>query len=188
MSVTVAITRHVAPGHDDQMVAWLRAGTELAHRFDGFLGQGWIRPEPGSREWHMLYRFADETSLRAWEESEQRRWWLDTGRGFIDEGEVVKRTGIEGWFDAPKSTDEADFRPAAPPPPRWKQMCAIFCVFYPLSLITNIATAEYLGDTFTPLRVLVGVLFMTPIMTYLALPWITRLLEPWLTGRPRKPR
>lgn len=167
------------------MVAWLRAGTELAHRFDGFLGQGWLRPAPGSGEWHMLYRFADEKSLHAWEASEQRQWWLNSGRGFIDEGEAVKRTGIEGWFDDPVATDEGDFRPAPPKPPRWKQMCAIFLVFYPLSLITNVLAAEYVGDLFTPLRVLLVVLVMTPIMTYLALPWIIRLLDPWLTGRPR---
>jgi uncharacterized protein len=31
-----------------------------------------------------------------------------------------------------------------------------------------------------PLRVLLGVVVMTPVMTYLALPWITRRMAWWL--------
>ena len=45
--VTVSITRHVDPEQEDQMLAWLRAGAELAERFDGFLGSGWVRPAVG---------------------------------------------------------------------------------------------------------------------------------------------
>ena len=58
--VTVSITRTLSPGHHDEMLAWIRAGSALAARFDGFLGSGWVRPSTQSEEWHMLYRFADE--------------------------------------------------------------------------------------------------------------------------------
>ncbi|EFQ82216.1 antibiotic biosynthesis monooxygenase [Aeromicrobium marinum DSM 15272] len=183
--VTVSITRHVDPGHEDQMLAWLRAGTQLSERFDGFLGSGWVRPAPGSTEWHMLYRFADAASLQAWDSSEQRRWWLESAQGFVEEARHEQRTGIEGWFDEPTSVDVADLRPAPAPPPRWKQMCAIFCVFFPLSIAANATTSTFLDGVPLVLRVLVSVLAMTPIMTYLALPWITRLLAPWLNA-PRR--
>ena len=83
--VTVSITRRVDPSQEDQMLAWLRAGTELAERFDGFLGSGWIRPTEGSSEWHMLYRFRSPEALEAWELSAQRRWWLDSAQGFVAE-------------------------------------------------------------------------------------------------------
>lgn len=181
--VTVSITRRVDPAHEDQMLAWLRAGTELAERFDGFLGSGWVRPSPGSVEWHMLYRFADAESLRRWDDSAQRRWWLDSAEGFVGESYLEKRTGIEGWFDEPSSVDTVDLRPAPLPPPRWKQMCAIFLVFFPLSVAANYAARELLPDVPLVVRVLVSVLVMTPVMTYLALPWITRLLAPWLNKR-----
>src|SRR4051794_31709244 len=107
--VTVSITRTVDADHHEQMLAWLRGGTQLAERFPGFLGSGWVRPAPDSEEWHVLYRFADDASLAAWEQSEQRRWWLDSG-GFVDHQRLEKRTGIEGWFDEPHSTDVADLR------------------------------------------------------------------------------
>ena len=62
-------------------------------------------------------------------------------------------------------------------------MCAIFLVFFPLSLAANYASKDLMGDFWLPLRVLVSVAVMTPIMTYFALPWITRLLHRWLTKR-----
>ena len=191
-SVTVSITRHVPPDHEDQMLAWLRAGAGLAERFDGFLGSGWVRPAPDSTEWHMLYRFADAERLEAWMTSQQRRWWLDSAQGFVDESRLERRTGIEGWFDEPSPgagsgeraenvhSDVEDLRPAPPAPPRWKQMVAIFIVFWPLSLVMNIVGVWALPDVWLPVRVTLTVGIMTPLMTYVLLPWITRLLAPWL--------
>ncbi len=178
--VTVSITRRVDPSQEDQMLAWLRAGTELSERFAGFLGSGWIRPTEGSSEWHMLYRFASPQALEAWELSAQRRWWLDSAQGFVAESSREHRTGIEGWFDEPSRVDVQDLRPTVPAPPRWKQMCSIFLVFFPLSLVANELGRIYLGDWWLPARVLLTVCVMTPLMTYVLLPWVTRLLAPWL--------
>jgi antibiotic biosynthesis monooxygenase (ABM) superfamily enzyme len=180
--VTVSITRHVDPAHEDEMLAWIRAGGALAVRFDGFLGTGWVRTGTASDEWHMLYRFADEESLARWEDSSQRRWWLGAAQGIVGESRLERRTGIEGWFDEPTSTDVQDLRPPAPAPPRWKQACVIFLVFFPLSLLVNWAVSDV--DVALPVRVLGSVLVMTPVMTYAALPWITRRMDWWLHGRP----
>jgi antibiotic biosynthesis monooxygenase (ABM) superfamily enzyme len=183
--VTVSITRKVDPSQEDQMLAWLRAGTELAGRFEGFLGSGWVRPSAESSEWHMLYRFASQESLEAWELSAQRRWWLDSAQGFVDESAREHRTGIEGWFDEPSSVDVQDLRTSPKPPPRWKQMVSIFLVFFPLSVLANYLSRDFLADLWLPARVLIVVGVMTPVMTYLALPWITRLLHGWLTAVPK---
>ncbi|MEG9227467.1 antibiotic biosynthesis monooxygenase [Aeromicrobium sp. Sec7.5] len=182
--VTVSITRHVDPDHEDQMLAWLRAGTQLSERFDGFLGSGWVRPSTGSTEWHMLYRFDSADHLQAWNESEHRRWWLESAQGFVEEARHEQRTGIEGWFDEPSSVDVRDLRPAPVPPPRWKQMCAIFLVFFPLSVAANWVSSHLFPGLVLPLRVLLSVVVMTPVMTYVALPFITRLLAPWLNKQP----
>lgn len=183
LPVTVSVTRHVDPAHEDQMIAWLRAGSELAERFAGFLGSGWVRPGPESSEWHMLFRFASAADLDVWMSSSQRRWWLDSAQGLVDETRLERRTGIEGWFDEPTGVDVQDLRGPAPAPPRWKQMVSIFLVFFPLSLLTNVLGARYLPDLWLPLRVLLTVCVMTPLMTYVLLPWITRLLAPWLQRR-----
>ena len=174
--VTVAVTRYVDPTQTEHMRAWVQDGAALAEQFDGFLGAGWVRPSEDSTQWHMLYRFADAASLEAWEASEQRADWLAQAREHIESTEVERRTGIEGWFDAPG--------PAAEPvqaPPRWKQMVSIFLVFFPLSLLSNWALSPSTGAWPLPLRVLVTVLLVTPVMTYVAMPFVTRALRPWLT-------
>jgi antibiotic biosynthesis monooxygenase (ABM) superfamily enzyme len=180
MSVTVSVTRQVDPAHEDEMLAWMSAGFSLAERFPGFLGHGWVRPAPDSSEWHMLYRFADAESLERWNASDQRRWWLGSAQAFVAEQRFEKRTGIEGWFDAPSSVDVQDLRPAPSPPPRWKQMVAIFIAFFPLSLGANYAARALVPDWSLVLRILASSLVMIPLMTYVVMPWITRLLAPWL--------
>jgi len=184
--VTVAITRHVDPAREAEMNAWVESGFRLASTFEGFLGAGWLRPGQESEAWHMLYRFDSPESLAAWEASSQRTWWLDSAQGLVEESRVEKRTGIEGWFDEPATRDVKDLRAAPPAPPRWKQMIVIFLVFYPLSLTANWVGGQTMHDWFLPLKVLLSVMVMTPVMTYLALPWITKRMEWFLQPRPRR--
>jgi uncharacterized protein len=186
--VTVAITRRVASEHEAEMVSWLSAGITLAERFPGFLGAGWVRPGTASEEWHMLYRFADATALETWEHSPQRQWWRSSGVGLgVVEARVERRTGIEGWFDEPveRTVDEADTSSAPPSaPPRWKQAVTIWIAFFPLSLLVGWLLGLVVPDLWLAPRVLLTTLVLTPVMTYLALPRITRALAWWLAGDP----
>ena len=184
LPVTVSITRHVDPEHHEQMIAWVRAGSALAERFQGFLGTGWVRPSADSDEWHMLYRFDSEENLARWEASEQRDWWLGSAQGIVGESLRERRTGIEGWFDPPQEQDVVDLRPKPQAPPRWKQAVMIWFAFFPLSLGMTLLLSALLPDVTTPLRVLLSTVLMTPVMTYLVLPWLTRRLGWWLEGRP----
>ncbi|MBQ1047958.1 antibiotic biosynthesis monooxygenase [Micromonospora sp. C51] len=184
--VTVAVARRADPARTDEMVAWMRAGTALAEAFPGFLGAGWVRRAPGSGDWHMLYRFADPDTLRRWEESPQRHWWLTSAQGIVEHTHVERRTGIEGWFDPPRAAaiEPLDAEPTVPPsPPRWKQAVTIWLAFFPLSLTATLLTGQLLPGLPTAARVLVMTLTLTPLMTYLVLPRITRALHWWLHGQ-----
>jgi antibiotic biosynthesis monooxygenase (ABM) superfamily enzyme len=180
--VTVAITRRADPARASEMIAWMRAGTALVEDFPGFLGTGWVRPGAGSVDWHMLYRFADAGALRSWEESPQRQWWLSSAQGIVEHARTERRTGIEGWFDRPQEHVVEQARP--PAPPRWKQAVTIWLAFFPLSLLANVIAAHLLHHASIVLRTLMLTVCLTPLMTYLVLPRITKLLEWWLQGRP----
>ncbi|MGW5668024.1 antibiotic biosynthesis monooxygenase [Micromonospora sp. NPDC003776] len=188
--VTVAVARRADPARTDEMVAWMRAGTALAESFPGFLGAGFVQSAPGSPEWHVMYRFADAETLRRWEESPQRNWWLDSAQGIVEHTRVERRTGIEGWFDPPVDHVVEKFvaghaEPAAPAaPPRWKQAVTIWLAFFPLSLTATLLTARFIADVPLALRTLLMTLCLTPLMTYLVLPRITRALHWWLHGQP----
>lgn len=184
LPVTVSFTRRADPAHATEMTAWIRSGLTLAESFPGFLGGGWVRPRHGSDEWHMLARFDSSATLSAWEASSERAWWLGSAQGLARVTRTEKRTGIEGWFDPPESTEAVEHAAPAPSaPPRWKQATTIWLVFFPLNLLATVTLGALLADVFVVVRVAVVTLTLTPLMTYLLLPWITRRLEWWLHGR-----
>ena len=176
--ITVSITRFVDPSQARQFAAWARSGEDLMSTYAGYLGSGWIRPDPDSNEWHMLFRFTDAQSLATWQGSGERQWWVASALGMVEHSPEERRTGIEGWFDTPSSVEV--IRNAASAPPRWKQMVSIFIVFFPLSLLANWALSPITHDWWLVFRVLLTVVLVTPVMTYLAMPLVTRALRPWL--------
>lgn len=192
--VTVAVRRTVAPEHTVHAQAWVQTGTHLASHFDGFLGSGWIREGHDSNNWHMLYRFDSPESLAAWERSRERDAWLASGASFAEEIGRVHRTGIEGWFDEPltKAAEPSsgiegasvdDAAPAAPSaPPRWKQMCVIFMAFLTTTLAMNFLMLLIPGwsELWLAARLTITTIMVTPLMTYLILPTVTKLMQPWL--------
>ena len=184
--VTVAITRRVRPEDELLMQAWVHAGTSMAERFPGFLGTGWVRPAANSADWHMLYRFDSPESLRRWEESTERTRWLRSAQDLVEHTRVEHRTGIEGWFDEPRERSVSDLPPAAPP--RWKQAVVIWVAFFPTNVLFTWLLTPVIGHWPLVLRVLASTLLLTPLMTYLVLPQVTRLLQPWLSGRRARPR
>ncbi|MGZ0712069.1 antibiotic biosynthesis monooxygenase (plasmid) [Coraliomargarita sp. W4R53] len=192
--ITVAVERRIDPSRAPEATSWMQAGTDLANTFDGFLGSGWVRVGEASELWYMLYRFRDIATLEAWEGSSQRAWWLDSGRAFADEVRVERRTGIEGWFDAGFAT-AIDSRttvaavatgpiqqPVPAAPPRWKQAIVIWIGFFPTNLLASWAFGFVPGFADWPLavRIFLATVVLTPIMTYAVLPWVTRMLRPWL--------
>jgi antibiotic biosynthesis monooxygenase (ABM) superfamily enzyme len=179
--ITVSITRIVEPQFALQVSAWERAGQDLLAAAPGYLGAGIMRNPADPREWHMLYRFADAESLAAWENSPERAWWVAGAVNLMADSRQERRTGIEGWFDEPSSVEVISAAPVVPP--RWKQMVSIFLVFFPLSLLANWALLPLIGTWPLVLRVLTTVLLMTPLMTYVLMPAVTRALRPWLTRR-----
>ena len=176
--ITISITRIVSPDRAKEVAAWARAGQDLLSASPGYLGSGWVRPDPDSPQWHMLFRFADAESVARWEQSPERAWWIGSAQGLVEDSTVVKRTGIEGWFDEPSTVEVIASTRATPP--RWKQMVSIFLVFFPLSLGANAALGPLTGEWPLVWRVLATVVLVTPVMTYLAMPLVTRALRPWL--------
>lgn len=138
----------------------------------------------------MLYRFADEKSLLAWEDSDEREWWRSTGDQFVRSERSRRRSGIEGWFDEPTTGSitlpRADGTTTTvamvQTPPRWKQAVSIWLGFFPVNVAFSYAMSPVPGWDGLPiwLRVLATTLVLTPIMTYWVLPRVTRMLRGWL--------
>ena len=185
-SVTVSITRAVDPARFTEASEWVQYGINLAHKYPGFLGSGWVRGSQDSATWNMLYRFADDVSLAAWENSDERNEWLEAATDLVLNAHVEKRTGIEGWFDGMQPAPAGGT--TLLPPPRWKQAVSIWLGFFPLNLTFTLITTQLVpgwNDLPIALKVLLTTLMLTPLITYVVLPFITRMLRPWLQRQPR---
>lgn len=194
LPVTVSITRRVDSTRLPDVTRWVQSGVNIANSYEGFLGSGWVRAGHDSDEWHMLYRFADDAALDAWEGSEDRAAWLYEGRELVELARVERRTGIEGWFDQPHTAtgataaQDAALGAAQVVPPRWKQAVTIWLGFFPLSLLFTFLVTTFVPfwhQLWLPATVLITTLCLTPTMTYVLLPFVTRILHPWLQ-RPRR--
>ena len=184
-SVTVSISRWVDPNRIDEATGWVQAGMDLAHQYPGFLGSGWVRASEDSGHWHMLYKFSSAAKLSVWENSIDRSEWLHAGRDLVLDVREEKRTGIEGWFDAPRDAEPGT---TVLPPPRWKQAVSIWLGFFPLNLAFTFLVTTFVpgwSDLWIVVKVLLTTFTLTPLMAYLVLPWITRMLRPWLQRQPR---
>ncbi|MFC5930672.1 antibiotic biosynthesis monooxygenase [Cryobacterium melibiosiphilum] len=182
-SVTVSITRTVDPARFTEASEWVQFGINLAQKYPGFLGSGWVRGSEDSATWNMLYRFSNPDSLEAWENSDERTEWLEAGTDLVLDAHVEKRTGIEGWFDGMQPGE-----PVLQPPPRWKQSVSIWLGFFPVNLVFTLLVTWLVpgwGDLNTALKVLLTTLVLTPLMAYFVLPWVTRMLRPWLHRQPQ---
>ena len=62
----------------------------------------------------------------------------------------------------------------------WKQAVVIWLAFFPLSLLMTLLTGWFVPEVHLVLRVFGSTVLMTPIMTYLVLPQLSRRLDRWL--------
>jgi uncharacterized protein len=176
--VTVLFSRRIKPGREADFEAWAHGVTASAHRFLGHLGAS-VLGVPGSREYHVLYTFADRASMDAWLDSNERRRWLARVREMTEaERGLQEVTGLETWFKLPGSSV-----PTMKPPPRWKMWLVSVVAVYPLVLLFQILLAPRIADLALPLRALAYPLVLLTLMTFAVMPTVTRLLRRWLAPR-----
>ncbi|NBA95010.1 antibiotic biosynthesis monooxygenase [Pseudomonas sp. R5(2019)] len=172
--VTLMVARRVTNGRYEDLIAWLHEGEQLATDFPGYLGSGVLAPPPQDDEFQIIFRFADEATLHAWEHSVSRKAWLLRGSGLFEQPLERRVSGIDGWFGAPGPQR----------PPRWKQAVAIWLAFFPVSLLFNLLFGHWLAELSLLPRVLLGTVALTPLMVYLFIPLSTRCLAGWLNAAP----
>ena len=168
--VTMLVTRHIAPERYSDFLSWMRQGEILAAGFPGFLGSGVLQPPEGGDEYQIVLRFTDEASLLRWEKSLPRRMWLERGANLVRASHEHRVSGTDGWF-APK---------AASAPPRWKQAVSIWLAYFPVLLVFSILVSEHLNMRPVFWRVLITSVILTPIMVFICIPVISRVLQRWL--------
>jgi antibiotic biosynthesis monooxygenase (ABM) superfamily enzyme len=176
--VTVLYSRRVKPGREADFEAWARGIVAAARQFPGHLGAS-VLDAPGSREYHILFTFADRRSLRAWLDSEERRRWLARVGELLEADRGLQQlTGLETWFKLPGANV-----PTMTPPPRWKMWLVSLVAVYPLVLAFQVLVVPRMARLPLPLLALVFPLVLLTLMTFVVMPMVTRALRRWLGPR-----
>ena len=176
--VSVVFARVVKAGHEAEYEAWTRELQEATRGFPGYRGCEVIRPADSSRgEYVSIFRFESVRALRAWESSELRRGALARfPHHAVGELRVHRVTGMEFWFTAAGA-------PTAPV--RWRSALLIVVVVYALIQLFSPIAAALLPGVSPHLRLLLTLTVEVFFMTYVLMPWLTKLLRPWLEPKRR---
>jgi uncharacterized protein len=173
--VTTTVTRRVKPGHEPFYEQFLEGIIAEASRFPGHLGVEVFRPESASAgEYRIVYRFDTGEHLRAWLDSDERAAWLErAGPHVIGPMRTQLLTGLETWFTVPG-------RPSTPPPPPYKMALVTWITIFPLITLVVVVLGPLLGRLALVPGLAITTAVTVPIMTWLVMPRVTRLLRGWL--------
>jgi len=176
--VTLMVARRAAEGHYQELIAWLHEGEHLATDFPGYLGSGVLAPPPDDDEFQIIFRFADEATLHAWEHSASRQSWLQRGSGLFAQPHEHRVAGTDGWFGNVAHPSH---------PARWKQSVAVWLAFFPVNLTFNFLLGHWLNEMALVPRIMLSTLVLTPIMVFWFIPLSSRLLAGWLHPAEKRP-
>ena len=172
--VSVVVNRRVRVADAPAFEAGLRVLIETASRQPGQLSaEVLLGPSiADARDYYVIYRFADEHSLRSWEDSPTRHELLARLDTIAPDRRRRELTGLP-WFDLP----------AEPPPSRHRMAILTWIGIWPIvSLLLRFAAPLLRSLPFLPRTAAITAAAVI-VMTYLVMPNLARLTAPWLRSK-----
>jgi len=174
--ITLVFTSTVIKGKEKEFEAWAHEITQAVAHFEGHLGSNWIRPSGKNKDYLVILKFVDNRDSQKWLQSGVRQKLLRKVAPLIKQQKptrVLHVTGLETWFTLPG-------RATMKPPPRWKMVIVTMIGIYPIGLIYQAYLVPYFRYIPLFLRPFALSLILTPILTYLIMPQLTKLLRGFL--------
>jgi antibiotic biosynthesis monooxygenase (ABM) superfamily enzyme len=180
--VTTTVTRRVKPGHEAFYEQFLEGIISAAREFPGHLGVEVFRPQNATAgEYRTVYRFDSADHLRAWLDSDEHAAWLERAEPHvIGPRQTSFVTGLESWFTLPDQS-------GAHPPPPYKMALLTWITIFPLITAVVAITGPLLEGLPLAVRLGITTAVTVPLMTWMVMPRVTRLLRGWLYPDRRPP-
>lgn len=173
--VSVIIDRKVLPGKKPAFEHLLDGIINACSQYPGYIDTKVIKPKYAQDHcYRILFRFDSEDSLEHWISSPERMQYVDNIETLLEKPTKMQVvTGLETWFALPGEKTMT-------PPPRYK-MAVVSCVaIAPLLMVFNFIFGAALNELPFVVRYLISTPILVAIMTYLWMPFITKLFRKWL--------
>jgi uncharacterized protein len=174
---TVLLRQPVPPGRAADVDSGVRELLATGPAAPGYLGSVVLHGgDAAAPELYVVLRFADVEAWRSWRTGDDVVGRLADLAGMTGTEPTRQHAeGIAGWFDLPGTS-------TATAPPKWKMAITTWCTIFPLLLLANLALSPVSRHLPWVAGLALGTLVTVPIMTWLAMPAVTRLLRSWLFG------
>ncbi len=162
----------------------IRAGREAKYRalhqeliarletFEGYLWSEYYEAVPGVQDDTVIvFAFADRSSLDAWLVSDTRAEVLGQMEELLEGDRTLNVVGgFAGWFPSDGGT----------PVKTWKQSAVVLLALFPTALVLTVLRERFLPDLPWAAAIFLGNLLGVVVLSWVLMPWLTRLLAPWL--------
>jgi len=184
--VTVVISEVVEPNQIPAYEEWTTGLNREASQFDGFLGVDVIRPRDHNHpEYVVIVKFETYDHLRYWLTSPTYRSWMDQSYGLIvARSQQQLSSGMELWFTLPQTRSEG--RSPQTHVPYYKKVVLGVLAVYPLILLANQLLNPLLAGLHPLLALFISVIFVSALLTYPVMPWLSKILGFWLYPSPKR--
>jgi len=172
--VTVTVARVVRPEQQDAFERWAGEVQQVLAAFPGNLGSSLLRPGSGSNEFHMVFRFADDEALSAWERSPERAEALDRVHRLVEDERTARAVGLETFFAVP-----------AKPGPAWRSWLLTVAVVLAMTTTFQLVAVPLVGGWPWGLRLLLSAVYVVTALRLL-MPRLSRRFGSWLQGGRRR--
>jgi uncharacterized protein len=173
--IHIAITRRVKPGCEAEFQTALQEFFKTSFAHIGVHGASMLVPPPGSPspEFGILRTFANAQERDSFYASPMFKTWEDQIKP-LTEGDPVHRelTGLEAWFRSPQN-----------PPPRWKMAVATYLGVVPVIMGLSLTIGPVVRSWNFLLNNLVFNACVVTLLTWVVMPFITRILHRWLHSK-----
>ncbi|MBC7887012.1 MAG: hypothetical protein H7Z13_03930 [Ferruginibacter sp.] len=185
LPVTTIVRLKPKLGLIKETLDWFHAISEKAAHFKGHLGAEIFEEinDHTHPEFAIIIQFDTYENSMIWEESKERKEQIALSEILFDEVKPkIQLTGLEYWFEA--KDDKSHITPE-----KWKMAIVTVGVIF----IFSNTLIPWLRDGFNPLRwhplvnSFLSVIIMVVLMTYLVMPFITKVLSGWLFKQKSRP-
>jgi uncharacterized protein len=169
--VTAVASFRVRPGEERRYREVHDRLVQRLSTFPGFLRSELFAPVPGVQdETVVVFSFDDREHLDAWLGSEERQVMLAEIDRFVDGERTVNVVGgFAGWFGGSGRAVK-----------RWKQASVVLLALVPISLVLTWVRQWLLPDVHWVLGVLFGNVLGVAALSWVLMPFLTKLLAGWL--------